>query len=48
MKYLKALGGRVNPDFNKCDNVVLFPGLLDKANELLRKAEPPKFLERKK
>jgi hypothetical protein len=45
---VKGPAVRINPDLNKYNNVVLFPEKLAKANELLRKAGPPKFPERKK
>lgn len=38
---------RIDPALDKYDNVVLFPEKLAKANELLKKAGPPKFPESK-
>lgn len=39
---------RINPDLDKYNDIVLFPEKLAKANELLRKAGPPKLAELKK
>jgi hypothetical protein len=36
-------GFKHNPELNKYSNVVLFPDKLARANEILKKAPPPKI-----